>query len=324
MQRALLLGWSALLLLPAAAAHAQRRDCLRRSMAVHISAPASSVPLELTPAHLAANFRNRPLHVTAIGPEQRPRRLVILMDASGSIRGGTTAGWEATIEAASQLVDAVRDVETAITIFAERVEIVTGPTTQHDRLAGEIENLRSGLLEEGPRRQRTAIWDSLLDAMQMFGPLQPGDVLYVITDGVDNFSESRPPMVTQALISAGVRLFAFALANQGFAYGSGELERMVQDTGGVLTAASPSDWRAFHDSPQTSPIALALREQNRQILGFRRLEVELDESVPRPQPWQLAVTGLEESQLRNIVVNYPARLFPCTETPETPVANSSR
>jgi hypothetical protein len=139
--------------------------------------------------------------------------------------------------------------------------------------------------------------------------------MYVITDGVDNFSESRPAAVTQALISSGVRLFAFAIANQGFAYGSGELERIVQDTGGVVVAASAADWRAFFASPQSSPIGTAMYAQHRQILAFRRLQVELDEALARPQPWHLALTGLDDAQMQRIVLNYPARLFPCTELP---------
>jgi hypothetical protein len=312
MRRAFLLGLACFFLSFTTIASAQETQCLRRTMPVHISTPEGDLPVELTPAHFAATYQNRPLRVTAVTPEQHPQRMVLLLDASGSIRGGTTAGWEATIDSAARLIAAMPAMEVALAVFAERVDPVVGPTNVHERLVEEIENLRSGPQEEGPRRQRTALWDSLLDSMQMFGPMQPGDVIYVITDGVDNFSESRPPMVTQALISSGVRLFAFAIANSGFAYGTGELERMVQDTGGVVTAASANDWRAFQADQNSSPIGVAMHAQYRQIQGFRRLELEFDEAVSRPQAWHLELTGLDETQMRNVVLNYPARIFPCS------------
>jgi hypothetical protein len=145
----------------------------------------------------------------------------------------------------------------------------------------------------------------------MFGPLRPGDVLYVITDGVDNFSETRPAAVTQELVSAGIRLFAFAIANQGFAYGTGELERMVEDTGGVVAAGSATDWRAFRAGQGTSPIGAALHTQHRQLLGFHRLELELAEAIVRPQAWNLTLKGLGENEMKNLELSYPPRLFPC-------------
>jgi hypothetical protein len=324
MRHPLLFALALLFLSITSITHAQQPQCLQRSISVHISSGEGTPPLDITPAQISATYQDKPVRITGVSPEQRPQRLVVLLDASGSIRGGTTAGWQATVEAASQLLAAMPPIEIAIGVFAEQVETVIGPTTMHERLMEEIDNLRSGPQEEGPRRQRTALWDSLLDSMDMFGPLRPGDVIYVITDGVDNFSESRPAMVTQVMISAGVRLFAFAIANQGFAYGSGELERMVQDTGGVVAAASASDWRAFQADQRSSPIGIAMHEQHRQILGFRRIDLEFDEAVSRPQPWRLALTGLDENQMRNIVLNYPARLFPCTERAALPVANSNQ
>jgi hypothetical protein len=145
----------------------------------------------------------------------------------------------------------------------------------------------------------------------MFGPFRPGDVLYVITDGVDNFSETRPPALTQELISSGIRLFAFAIANQGFAYGTGELERMVEDTGGMVAAGSATDWRAFRAGQGTSPIGAALFAQQQRILGFHRLELELAETIVRPQEWNLSLKGLDESEAKNLELSYPPRLFPC-------------
>jgi hypothetical protein len=301
----------ALLFVLAGPARAQRNECRQRVVPVHVSTlDGTSLP-ELTPARFEATYNDKPVRVTAISGEERPQRLIVLLDASGSVRGGTTSGWDATVEVASQLVAALPPLEIGLALFAEEVEPIVEPTSAREHLLEEIEGLRNGRNAQGERRQRTALWDALLDSVRIFGPLRPGDVLYVITDGVDNFSESRPAAVTQALLSGGIRLFAFAIANQGFAYGSGDLERMVEDTGGVVTAGSAIDWRAFKPVRGSSPIGSALYAQHRQILGFHRLELELAETVARPQPLHLALTGLDENEMKNVVLNYPARLFPC-------------
>jgi len=302
----------AVLFVFAGPARAQQDECRQRIVPIHVSTRDGALPVKLTPAHFEATYANKPVRVTAVSGEQKPQRLIVLLDASGSVRGGTTAGWEATIEVAAQLLAAMPPLEIGLALFSEEVEPVVRPTSMRERVIEEIERLRGGPREpQGGRRQRTALWDSLLDSARMFGPLRPGDVLYVITDGVDNFSESRPAAVTQALLSEGIRLFAFAIANQGFAYGSGELERMVEDTGGVVAAGSATDWRAFRAARASSPIGAALYAQHRQILGFHRLEMELAETVVRPQPWRLALTGLDENEMKSVVLNYPARLFPC-------------
>jgi hypothetical protein len=302
----------AFLLAFAGPARAQQNECRHRIVPVHIATRDGAAPPRFSTAQFQAAFADKTIGVTAISDEQKPQHLVLLLDASGSVRGGTTAGWQATVEVASQLLASLPPLEVGLALFAEEVEPVVVPTSARDRVMEEVERLRSGPPEaQDRRRQRTALWDSLLGTAKRFGPLQPGDVLYVITDGVDNFSQARPGAVTQALFDGGIRLFAFAIANRGFAYGSGELERMVEDTGGVLAAGSATDWRFFRAARGSSPIGDALYEQHRQMLGFRRLELELPEPIVRPQPWHLALTGLDEEEMKNVVLSYPARLFPC-------------
>ena len=302
----------ALLLAFSGPARAQQNECRQRLVAVHVTTRDGAAPPQLTATHFQATTADKPIRVVAVSAEHKPHRLVILLDASGSVRGGTTAGWEATVEVAAQLLAALPPMEIGLALFAEEVETVVEPTTVRERLLEEVDHLRAGPREApGGRRQRTALWDALLDSAKIFGPLEPGDVVYVVTDGVDNFSETRPAVVTETFLAAGIRLFAFAIANQGFAYGTGELERIVEDTGGIVAAGSASDWRAFRAARNSSPIGSALYAQHGQIVGFHRLELELPETLLRPQPWRLTLTGLDENQMNNVVLNYPARLYPC-------------
>ena len=302
----------ALVFVLAGPALAQQNECRQWVVPIHVSTGDGAPPPRLTPAQFEATYGDQSVRVTAVSGEHQPQRMIVLLDASGSVRGGTTAGWDATIQVAAQLLAALPPLEIGLALFSEEVEPVVLPTTDRERLLEEIEHLRRGpRAAERGRRQRTALWDSLLDSAEMFGPLHLGDVLYVITDGVDNFSETRPAALTQELVSAGIRLFAFAIANQGFAYGTGELERMVEDTGGVVAAGSATDWRAFRAGQGTSPIGAALYSQHRRLLGFYRLELEVAETMVRPQAWNLALKGLDENEMKNLELSYPPRLFPC-------------
>ena len=302
----------ALMFVFAGPARAQRNECRQRVVPINVWSRDGAPPAKLTAAQFEAGYGSQPVRVTAVSGEQQPQRLIVLLDASGSVRGGTTAGWDATVQVAAQLLESLPPLEIGLALFSEEVDPVVLPTSDRERLLEELERLRTGPREtERGRRQRTTLWDALLDSAEMFGPFRPGDVLYVITDGVDNFSETRPAAVTQELVARGIRLFGFAIANQGFAYGTGELERMVEDTGGVVAAGSATDWRAFRAGQGTSPIGAALYAQHRHLLGFYRLELEFAETIPRPQAWNLALKGLDENQLKNLELSYPARLFPC-------------
>jgi hypothetical protein len=303
---------AALLVLSAGVVRAQQANCFHRVIPVHVAMRDGAAPPRLTQANFVATVADKPVRLMGLSGARRPQRLVVLLDASGSVRGGTTAGWEATVQVAAELLANMPPLEVALALFSEEVEAVAGPTTDRERLLEEIERLRTGPREfERGRRQRTAIWDSLLDSITIFGPFRAGDVFYIITDGVDNFSETRPAAVTQALVSTGIRLFAFAIANEGFAYGSGDLERMVDDTGGGVAAGSPRDWRAFKAAQESSPIGTALYAQYRHILDFHQLDIELPETVTRPQVWNLTLTGLAEDDMKNLELSYPLRLFPC-------------
>jgi hypothetical protein len=299
------------LFLFASMARAQRNECRQLIVPFHIMTRDASPAPSLNVTDVSAIVAARPSRVTDVSGEHQPQRLLLLLDASGSVRGGTVSGWDATVQVGAQLLQDLPALEIGLALFSEEVETIVGPTPDRERLLEAIEGLRAGPRElERGRRQRTALWDSLIDSVSLFGPFRPGDVVYVVTDGVDNHSESRPAAATQVLVAAGIRLFAFAIANEGFAYGTGDLERMVDDTGGSVVAGSARDWRAFR-AQEPSPIGSAMAAQYRQLQGFYLLRMEPAEPIARPQPWQLALKDLDEAQAKNLTLSYPLRLFPC-------------
>jgi hypothetical protein len=71
-------------------------------------------------------------------------------------------------------------------------------------------------LKQGPSQRadtkllaKTALFDSILEALKLLQPFQCGDVLYAITDGGDNASQASPAHTKATLLESGVRLLAF-------------------------------------------------------------------------------------------------------------------
>lgn len=63
-----------------------------------------------------------------------------------------------------------------------------------------------------PRKARqTALFDALLSARGLLGVPNVGDVIYGLTDAVDNNSRTKPKKVEDALLTAGVRLFGVVI-----------------------------------------------------------------------------------------------------------------
>ena len=101
---------------------AQQNECRQRTVPVHIATRDGAPLPPLTAAHFQAAYIDKPIRVTAVSEEQKPQRLIVLLDASGSVRGGTTAGWDATVEVAAQLLAALPPMEIALALFSEEVE----------------------------------------------------------------------------------------------------------------------------------------------------------------------------------------------------------
>src|SRR5262249_51275305 len=55
----------------------------------------------------------------------------------------------------------------------------------------------------------TALLDALVEAIQMFDSPRPGDVILLISDGIDNYSRAQVREVRRVLLERGLRLFTF-------------------------------------------------------------------------------------------------------------------
>src|SRR5207302_11329952 len=89
----------------------------------------------------------------------------------------------------------------------------------------------------------TALYDTILEALKSLEPTQPGDAIYVITDGGENASAEKLTQLEDSLESSGVRLFAFLLGGPWLTspgqWSVTDLYALVRESGGSLASVSP-------------------------------------------------------------------------------------
>jgi len=312
-----------------APARAQKDTCQQKSIAVSLGS-ADNTPLpSLSSANFEGTYEKKPVRVTSAAIIQEAPRVVVLLDASDSMSGPSSKSlWNFSVAAGEDVVAQLPPKsEIGLAFFSTKSVRVANPTSERQILAHELEALRTGSKTLVPKPRKTALWDAILDSLNMFDGPRLGDTIYVITDGGDNASKTTWKDVARTLGESGVRLFALLVRYDagrvqvaGETAGPQPLLEIVGDTGGIVISfytgisgvfPSPKDTVLFDDSGKTTPLGILLGSQYRQIFSFYRLDIELPATVDKPRQWKLDLVGLGKSQRHNLVLTYPLNLAPC-------------
>src|SRR5258708_1931994 len=189
-------------------------DCGERRAIVNVL-DAHGLPIKnLTKDDFKASDRGKPLNVAWFQHRDDPGvRITVLLDLSGSMTGSADGGsnkWKIARAAALEFVSsASTEARVSLLPFAsgagqkfqtlrERRSIETWLNSPAVRDAKEVKGI-------------TPLYDAIGTALKDLGTAEPGDAIYVITDGGDNASRARMSELERSLESSGVRLFAFLL-----------------------------------------------------------------------------------------------------------------
>jgi hypothetical protein len=295
--------------------------CRTRSVPVSAFSHDGNTALHFASSNFTASYDEKPLRVTSVAVEQQPRRIVLLLDISGSMLTTVEPAWRVPIDVARSVVDNMpANIEIGLAVFSGRIVPLVSPSANRQPLLDQIEALRaSQKLVEQKTSSGTALWDSIVDAAAMLRPVQPGDVIYVVTDGADNLSRSGSSEVAQILAASGIRLFCFGIVNGEWVKlrtadqvtGATELTRVMEATGGWGMAATPAQWVTFQRSKKPPQFERDMNLQFHQLKNFYRVNLELPEPLTRPQEWRLLLTGVDQSRQKELELIYPHRLMPC-------------
>jgi len=168
-----------------------------------------------------------------------PRRIIVLLDMSGSMSGQiATKKFEIAREAVKDLLeDTPDDVLIALVTFSNQVHDVFDFSQSRNSMA---KWLNEGNGKHGDPRIHgvTALFDALQTATKLFASSHPGDALYLISDAGDNSSHVRSREIRELLLRSQIRLFVFLLADPipfpDEETGKDAVEEIARATGGFV------------------------------------------------------------------------------------------
>jgi hypothetical protein len=281
----------------------------------------------LDASYFRAKLGREPVQVLSATYDTAPRRVVLLLDVSGSMED--SLGIEKRL--ADFLLAQINPAsKIELSSFATRVVDVLPFGTNRAVVRGAVEKLEPPEMIKGTKSTRkTALLDALVEGLKVLGAVQPGDVLCIISDGGDNASKLRESEAGRILFSSGVRAFIILpYSSKEFrgrtpeeASGPAFLDKLSERTGGVIVEVdreamrmADANWSGkYHAQARRlresllAPLGAMARELN----GFYRLEVRLPKEIKKPYRWKLEVvdptTGKPDHSL---ILHYPQRLYP--------------
>jgi len=279
----------------------------------------------LTKDNFRVKVNGRPATPYEASYSLAPRRIVALLDVSGSMAG--EAGqqkWQIARQAAEDLLaDTPPDVPIALLTFSDQVHNVFDFSQSRNSITTWLKDGRS---KQGDSRihGRTALFDAILMATKTLGPVRSGDAIYVITDAGDNSSHVRAREVRELLLRSQVRLFLFLLAEQSpfpeIKLGTESVKEIARATGGFVFGVAghnngvdflPSWSYAFDYNERTrEKIKLYTQALNIQVNGFYTVHFDLPVASGKARTVSLEIVDGRGQPRKDVAFTYSTLLPP--------------
>ena len=297
---------------------AQDAGCQRRTIAVNVLDRTGNQVSGLGAADFQGEFRGQPLKVSSSSVDNGPRRVVMLLDTSGSMMDSQRE-WQLVRRVTHDLVlNSSSEMSLALLTFSAEIGEKVGFDAGRQAVAGKLAALPGEKAGFGKGLRPTALFDAILEAVSLLEPTRLGDSVYVVTDGWDNASRSRSKDAERMLLQHGIRLFGFVLSDPRFDM-TLDLVPLVRTSGGNSFNFNPyrrwvirpvSQWYSLSEEEELA-LAVVLRRVYAQMAEFYRVEVELPQEVDKPRKWRLEVVDAHGKKRKDLTVVYPRKLMPC-------------
>lgn len=230
-------------------------------------------------------------------------RLLILLETEGASKNDKLADLVNTVTQQARTAPDGKPV--AFGIFSEKALFTKGFVADPQKRTAEV----NAVIEEaGSLGKNVRLWDALHDALEQFGPHQPGDTILLVGDPYDDSSHHSAHDVEKEFIAKGTRFFMMrrlhaSRVDRDFAWSSHQLEktvleRMTQETGGLF-----SEYVA-------SLIRFAWA-------GYL-LQIQLPPGMDKPRKWKVQFRGPAATTHHRTNFYYPALLPPCGSAAASP------
>jgi len=299
---------SFVLLAFAVSGFASAEDCAPPAIVLNALDRDGGVASGLRPTDLSIEAGGKPIPIKSITLDRNPRRVLLMLDTSGSMSAGSKRNpWGMTLATASFAVDAIPDSSTAaLAIFARDVRRESPDFESRDAMAQRVLSLQA----RAPSGQ-TALYRSLERVLDDSAELRFGDVIYLVTDGGNNEGNATRSDAARKLVARGIRVFVF-LVESDLPFltpeeidGQSEIQGLAESTGGALIKISSAQLT----QSQREPLRRLGRQVADEAAAFYRLD--LGTSPPR-KPTRVKAKIIDPERSRNIqTITYSHEILAC-------------
>ncbi|MBI3475162.1 MAG: VWA domain-containing protein [Acidobacteria bacterium] len=295
-----------------------------RSILINVVDHNGNAVRDLAKDNFRVRINKQPVAVLSAEYSLAPRRIVVLLDVSGSMAGNRdTEKWRIAREAVEELLaQTPAEVPIAFLTFSDHVQDVFDFRKSRAAISRWFDETPAQL--DYPKG-RTALLDAVVAAVRLFRAPRAGDAIYTITDGGDNSSHVSSKQTKAALRAAGVRFFGFMFADPapGFFEEVGSvnlLGELAGDSGGfvfgisgksALTGMSgwPS-WDAHYVFNQQThdKIKIFTQALNIQVNGFYAVQVAAPEQRGKARMVSLVIVDGAGQPRKDVTFSYQRTL----------------
>lgn len=283
---------------------AQTTDrCLERTFVVNVEDGEWHTLSNLKQENFEAKLGDEPIQITSVESHAKPKRLVFLLDTSGSMDDKRTK----TLQLVEQMI-AISPKETAValytfsTVMEERVNFSDSPEVIATKL--------NAMWGPPPKPRHTALIDAIYKSIEGLDSPSAEDVIFTVTDGGDNSSKHTQNQLRERLLTSNVRLSGVLILDF---LGRTPEEANAPDLVGSLGESSGGDFLVLThlDIPKDlsrSPLALNLMGQ---LVDGYKLAVKLPHSIEKNKKWKLELNNVDPALKKKFHVIYPRELAAC-------------
>ena len=316
LSRSLVTLFCLLVFLSSSLLHGQTNACLERTFVANVF-DRGTVPAGLTKDNFLINYHGRNLTPRNIAYSEGPRRVIVLLDASGSMNlPGNAAKWKLARLAAADVVTALPPgSKVGLITFAGSNKTQAWLSADRTPILDWLQNDKAGYRDQ--LKGKTALYDTIQTALAQLQPTEPGDAIFVITDGGENASTARRSQIKSALREAGVRLFTLILPpgtaiDPAELAGSKELSSLSNESGGFVETLGDEPVVRIIGERLSQQLRVQMARLSLQISAFYTVSLELPENPPKPSHWE--VTLVDSGKRRKSAwVGYPHEVASCEE-----------
>jgi hypothetical protein len=285
--------------------------CKNATVVVNVFDSRNSRVTNLTAPNFKVQSRGMAAHVEASEFWHNPGgRVVVLLDMSGSMRG---AKWKIAHAMALAFVSwAPRQEKISLLTFSDSVQPRFGLSDEKKEI---VDWLSSSEVREGKSLSgRTALVKALVAGIMELSPSQPGDSIYIISDGGDNRGGGSASDIERELTDFGIRLFFFLIPDKYASASEKRIdtpawEEVVRRSGGSFSKAE----NILIDKEMMAKMQEGTLNLQSQISDFYLLRIDGMEGHLKSKEWSIEVVNTDGHKRKDVTLSFPHRPAICRE-----------